>query len=117
MEKHILCHKDKMEIGDKEIYEIGRTSVVLVRTHSGYYAIRNTCPHQGGPLGKGVLQGAALPSDVGTYCYERKGETIYCPWHHWEFDVTNGLSIRKPESVKVKSYKVEVEGENIVLYA
>ena len=116
MEKHVLCNKDNLSIGDREIYQIGRLSVVLIRTKDGFYAMRNSCPHQGGPLGKGTIQGAALPSNVGEYCYEKKGDIIYCPWHHWEFDVTNGCSVRDPESVKVKTYAVKVEGDDVVLY-
>ncbi|WP_194841245.1 Rieske (2Fe-2S) protein [Salinibacillus xinjiangensis] len=116
MEKHVLCDKEKLEIGDKEIFQVGRISIVLIRTEDGFHAMRNVCPHQGGPLGKGALQGAALPSDVGEYCYDKKRDVLYCPWHHWDFDVKNGCSIRNPESVKVKTYKVSVEEESVVLY-
>ena len=32
------------------------------------------CPHAGGPLGKGTLD----------------GNIVTCPWHGWQFDVANG---------------------------
>lgn len=116
MEKYVLCQKDSLAVGEKRTFQIDKTGVVLVRTEDGFYAIRNVCPHQGGPLGAGALQGAAMPSDAGSYCYERRGQIVYCPWHHWEFDAKTGCSVRDPQKVKVKSYQVAVEGEAVVLY-
>ena len=44
------------------------------------YAINNTCLHRGGPLGQGMLE----------------GKVVTCPWHGWQFDVTNGKSVQNP---------------------
>jgi len=37
-------------------------------------ALSGVCPHQGGPLGEGALN----------------GNLITCPWHMWEFDSATG---------------------------
>ncbi len=37
-------------------------------------AIDGICPHQGGPLAEGVIEGT----------------TVTCPWHGWQFDVRSG---------------------------
>jgi 3-phenylpropionate/trans-cinnamate dioxygenase ferredoxin subunit len=33
---------------------------------------------------------------------------LRCPWHGWEFDIRTGQSWCHPESVKARTYKVEV---------
>jgi len=48
--------------------------VAVANVDGTLHAIDGLCPHQGGPLGTGVL------------C----GTTLTCPWHGWQFDVTTG---------------------------
>lgn len=57
----------------RELVVAGRI-VALFHVEGQYYALDGICPHQGGPLGKGVLRGCV----------------ITCPWHGWQFDVTTG---------------------------
>ena len=59
--------------------------VALANVAGAWYAIDGLCPHQGGPLGTGVLCGTVLT----------------CPWHGWQFDVTTGrhrvsATVRQP---------------------
>jgi nitrite reductase/ring-hydroxylating ferredoxin subunit len=63
-----------------------------------YYALDNRCPHQGGPLGEGFFD----------------GDSIICPWHHWDFHLKTGRS-RLGEDVCVKTYAVEVTDEEIFI--
>ena len=116
MERNVLCKTDDILPGEKKIFQVKRTSIVVVRKNDQYYALRNGCPHQGAELGKGSLGGAAVPSDIKVYCYEKQGEVIYCPWHHWAFDVESGCSVYDRDT-KVKTYDVKVEGDDLVLYA
>jgi len=39
-----------------------------------FHVLDGICPHAGGPLGKGSLQGCI----------------VTCPWHGWQFDVSTG---------------------------
>ena len=48
--------------------------VALFNVNGQFYALDGICPHQGGPLGKGRLEGCL----------------VTCPWHGWQFDVTTG---------------------------
>jgi ferredoxin-nitrite reductase len=52
----------------------GGTVAALVSTSGGVSAFENTCPHQGGPLGEGSLEGS----------------TLVCPWHGYKFDCKSG---------------------------
>jgi len=53
-----------------------------------------------------------LPSQPGEYLWGRDGEILRCPWHGWEFDLTNGRSIFNPHRVRVKVYAETVEAED-----
>lgn len=61
-------------------------------------AIDGTCPHRGGPLGQGALN----------------GNYVVCPWHAWEWDCQTGANDFDP-SRKVPTYALRVEGGDILL--
>ncbi len=48
--------------------------VAIFNVAGDFHALDGVCPHQGGPLGKGQLE----------------GHVVTCPWHGWQFDVRNG---------------------------
>jgi nitrite reductase/ring-hydroxylating ferredoxin subunit len=52
----------------------GHQVVALFNVDGQFYALDGVCPHQGGPLGQGALEGCV----------------ITCPWHGWQFDVRTG---------------------------
>jgi 3-phenylpropionate/trans-cinnamate dioxygenase ferredoxin component len=97
--------KKKVTIQDREI--------LLARIGDKYYAINNRCPHLGGDLSAGTLQ----------------GNVITCPRHGSQFDVTNGWYVRFLngsglasvagmiyKSLKpIKTYKVKVENGDILI--
>jgi nitrite reductase (NADH) small subunit/3-phenylpropionate/trans-cinnamate dioxygenase ferredoxin subunit len=56
-----------------------------------FHAIDNECPHRGGPLGAGVLDGSQ----------------VSCPLHGWTFDVTTGECQDRPDR-PVKTYPTRV---------
>lgn len=54
----------------------GVTAVCLIHTaEHGYTALDNRCPHQGGPLGEGQLD----------------GQWLICPWHGYEYDLNYSI--------------------------
>ena len=74
----------------------GDRELALCNVNGTFYAIDNMCPHQGGPLGEGFLDGTV----------------VSCPWHGWRFDVCSGKSPVIP-SAKVDAYAVVVEGTEV----
>ena len=81
----------------KEVELQGRV-VALFNVGGRIHAIDGTCPHAGGPLSEGELNGT----------------TVTCPWHGWQFDVTTGRNAYNASCVQ-KSYEVKVEGGEILL--
>lgn len=60
--------------GEVTVVQAGHHTIALSRTDRGLGAVSNRCPHQGGPLGEGMIEGCWLT----------------CPWHGWEFDPITG---------------------------
>ena len=95
--------------GARKIVEVAGRSIGVFNIGGSFYALRNRCPHQGGPLCAGRLSGLVVSTGPGELEYLRDGEILRCPWHGWEFDVKTGLSWIDPERLRVRTYPVTVE--------
>ena len=79
-------------------FEVGGKTVAVANIGGKFFAINGVCLHEGGPLGEGAMNGSA----------------VICPWHAWEYDVTNGKIIGSPDGTEgIACYPVEVRGEDI----
>ncbi len=72
--------------------------VAIYNVQGNIYALDGVCPHQGGPLGRGTLD----------------GYVVTCPWHGWQYDVRTGQhqSIR---SLVHRSYAVKVVDDQVYI--
>lgn len=86
----------ELAAGSSKAVEAGGKAIALFNVNGSVFALDNTCLHQGGPLGEGMLE----------------GEVVTCPWHMWEYNVRTGEKVDSP-SIKVSSYQVQVEGDDI----
>lgn len=109
MPKHIVCTVDELPPGGRKVLEIAGRSIGVFNLGGEYFALRNRCPHQGGPLCQGRLTGFLMARVPGEYEYTRRGEILRCPWHGWEFDVRTGQSWFDPARTRVRTYPVSVE--------
>ncbi len=62
------------------------------------FAIRNECPHKGGPLTEGIVH----------------GHSVTCPLHNWVISLETGLAQGADEGA-VETIPVRVEGTRILL--
>lgn len=95
----------------------GRTSVLVVRSGGVVHCVQARCPHQGADLSQGIVQGTSTSSRPGDFQYVRDGEIIRCPWHRWEFDLTNGSCLADPERYRVRAYATHEEDGKVYLGA
>lgn len=109
MARHVVGTVDEIPPGERKIVEIAGRSIGVFNVGGEYFALRNTCPHQGGPLCQGQLTGFLMARVPGDYSYTRRGEILRCPWHGWEFDVKTGQSWHDPVQTRVRAYPVTVE--------
>jgi 3-phenylpropionate/trans-cinnamate dioxygenase ferredoxin component len=78
--------------GQGRVVDVAGRTLALFNVEGKFYAIDNACPHRGGPLGEGDVEGAI----------------VTCPWHAWRWDVTTGSNANNP-AVRVACYPVTVE--------
>ncbi len=77
----------------------GRT-IAVFRDRGDLIAIEDSCPHRGGPLGKGqVIEGA-----------------VVCPLHAWTFDLRSG-EMRGNPNLCIKKYSLAIEAGDVYLIA
>jgi nitrite reductase (NADH) small subunit len=64
------------------VVRVGGTSIAVFRTGSGgVFALRDSCPHRGGPLSQGIVH----------------GERVTCPLHDWVIDLETGNAVGADE--------------------
>jgi len=112
--KYVVATVDEIPPGQRKVVQIASRSVGVFNVKGKYYAIRNQCPHAGGPMCEGVTSGLVRSDSPGSYDYIMRGEIIRCPWHGWEFEIATGQSWFDPAKTKVRAYPTEVEsGETL----
>ncbi len=93
-----LADTAELPVGEVIEVEQGDELVAICNVGGELRAMDGRCPHQGGPLGEGMLI---------------KGR-IACPYHMWEFDSITGECDFNP-LVKVAVYPVKVEGSKVLV--
>lgn len=106
--KHVVASVDEIPPGGRKIVDVAGRSIGLFNLGGEFFALRNRCPHQGGPLCEGRIWGALESTRPGEFTYSRGGEILACIWHGWEFDIRTGQSWCDPARLRVRSYEVEV---------
>lgn len=99
--------------GTMKEYKVGAQEIFIARAGDKYYAADNICPHLGGKLGRGTLDGTI----------------VTCPRHASKFDLVDGRVVRWTEWTGLKAsvsklfraprsitmYPVKIEGDNILV--
>ena len=57
MAKYRVATVEEIPIGGRKLVTIAGRSIGVFNIDGEFYALRNTCPHQGGPLCQGRLTG------------------------------------------------------------
>ena len=83
--------------GTISVHEVNGTRIALCNVNGRFYAIDDVCTHDGGPLDQGELI----------------DNLVECPRHGARFDVTTGRPVVLPAVVPVKTYPVEVDGDDV----
>jgi len=91
------CAVSDVAPGTAKLVAVDGKEIALFNVDGTFYALDNECPHRGGPLGEGDLEGCI----------------VTCPWHAWQYDVRTGESIT--DDLKVARYDVKVEGGDVLV--
>jgi nitrite reductase/ring-hydroxylating ferredoxin subunit len=107
--RYVVASVEEIPPGGRKIVEVGGRSIGIFNVRGEFFALRNRCPHQGGPLCVGKTWGLVTGDLPGQFEFSRKGEILACPWHGWEFDMRTGQSWCDPQKLRVRAYQVSVE--------
>ena len=91
-----VAETSDLKPGEGKTVTAGDRELALFNIDGKLHAIDNICPHHGGPLGEGMIDGCI----------------VTCPWHGWRFDCTTGQSPVIP-TAKVDRFDVVVEGNDV----
>jgi nitrite reductase/ring-hydroxylating ferredoxin subunit len=82
----------EIAVGKGRLVEAGTVSLAVFNGGAGrFYAVSALCPHEDGPLADGWLE----------------GETVVCPWHGFDFDLSNG-ECRVADDLSIGVYATRV---------
>ena len=87
----------KVTEAEPAVVNAGGRWIAVFRVDDDFYAVEDTCPHQGNPLSMG----------------EVRGRTLTCAFHGWRFDLETGFCVAG--GAPVASFPVQlVDGEIVV---
>ena len=103
---------DEIPPGTRRIVSVrGVGSIGVFNVRGEFFALKNVCPHQGGPLCLGRLTGTSRAvfraDEAPDLEWVRDGEILRCPWHAWEFDLRTGEAVFSGGQ-RVSTYAVRV---------
>jgi nitrite reductase (NADH) small subunit len=67
--------------GEVAEFTIQGRALCVARIRGAVSVLDGVCPHDGGPLGEGIVEGGR----------------VVCPWHGYAFDVRTGLTEDDPD--------------------
>lgn len=96
-----------IEVG--QVSDIPKDGARVVKTHLGdiavfrnmqdeIFALRDKCPHKGGPLSQGIIY----------------GRSVACPLHNWSIALETGIAVA-PDEGCAASFPIRLEGEKVFL--
>jgi nitrite reductase (NADH) small subunit len=84
--------------GEAREFAVGDKMFCVANIDGVYRALDNMCPHRGGALGQGVVD----------------GRLIVCPWHGWQVDTETGCAVQNRD-LGVTVYEVKIEGDEVFI--
>jgi len=95
-----VARKDEVPEDTGKRVEVNGREIALFKKDGRVYAIDHVCPHAGGPLAEGALNGGMA----------------MCPWHGWEFSITTGECAFN-SAIRVETFSVREEDGDVYVKA
>jgi nitrite reductase/ring-hydroxylating ferredoxin subunit len=86
--------------GQGRQFTVGGAEIAVFNVAGAFHAISNICGHAGAPLAEGQLH----------------GPVVVCPWHGWEYNVSDGKCVGDPRSC-LPTYECKVQDGAVLVRA
>ena len=81
------------------VVRTGEGDIAVFRTaEDNIFALRDKCPHKGGPLSQGIVH----------------DERVTCPLHDWKISLETGIAVAPDEGCAAR-FPIKIEGDKIFL--
>jgi 3-phenylpropionate/trans-cinnamate dioxygenase ferredoxin subunit len=87
-----VASTEELTSGSRRVIDMDGVAVAVFNLGGEYFAIQDICPHDGGELANGELE----------------GEVIICPRHGARFSIRTGAVLGPPAYEDVRIYSVRV---------
>jgi nitrite reductase (NADH) small subunit len=88
-----VCELDEIPALGARVVAHPDGAIAVFRTDGDrVFALRNACPHEGGPLSEGIVH----------------GNTVTCPLHNWNVDLDSGCACA-PDQGSARRYATRVD--------
>lgn len=100
-----VCNINEVPPGTAKMVKFEDKPIAVFNLNGRFFATDDTCPHEGGPLSDGMIE----------------GENVTCPWHGANFHIITGKTLEPPAGEKmgppvdkgVTCYPVRIVGQDI----
>ena len=100
-----VCTIQEISEGTAKMVKVEGKPIAIFNLNGNFYATDDTCPHEGGPLSDGSIE----------------GENVSCPWHGATFHIMSGKTLEPPAGEKmgppvdkgVACYPVRIVGAEV----
>ena len=106
--RHVLCRLEEIRPGTVEGF----------LDDGSFRVVADTCPHQAARMSLGCMERMWVSDTPGTMEQSESRNVLLCPWHGFEFDLETGGDPCVPgrPDLKLKTYRAEVEDDEVVVY-
>lgn len=93
---HTVARVGEIPEGQGRAFDIDGRIIAVFLEGGKYYAVDDTCPHQGAPLSDGIVF----------------DKSVTCTWHGWRFSLEDGRWLDSPR-IRIGTYPVRVVDDEI----
>lgn len=94
-----ICGPADLPAGEGRAVNVGDRRFAIFRSATGWFALDDACPHDGGPLSDGIVA----------------DNSVICPLHERRYSLADGSPIGH-DGEPTNAHAVSVRGERIILH-
>ncbi len=94
-----LCTLENVPPGTIKQFTANEQEILIINTNNQIYCLEARCTHAGAPLSEGTLN----------------QNTLTCPWHGSQFNITNGEVIKGPAEKNLQTFQTTIKENTIFI--